>query len=138
MATIPPFVAKGTFIGQKQSVKAKKIIWVPVGNGSVEKFSDMEVSVAGTISILGYAGDMNIYLKLTDNNPSAPSGSCLLKLNKHEDANASYRVKGSSLTVYANLGGYKQNITISRSDGGSQTECKLSGRVNETVHLEPK
>jgi len=138
MATIPPFVANGTFAGQQQTVKAKKFIWVPVGNGTVEKFSDDEVSVAGTISILGYAGDMNIYLKLTDNNPTANSGSCFLKLNKHEDANAFYKVNGSGLTVYATLGGYKQNITISPSDGGTQTECKLSGKVNETVHLEPK
>ena len=138
MATITQFVADGTHVGQKQTVKAKKFVWVPVGSGTVEKFSDEEVYIAGNISILGYTGDMNIYLKLTDNNPSSNDGSCLLKLNTHEDSNASYKVNGAGLTVYATLGGHQQNITISPSDGGTQTECKLSGRVNETVHLEPK
>ena len=138
MAALTQFVADGTYIGQRQTVKAKKFVWVSVGSGTVEKFSDDEVYVAGNINILGYCGDMNIYLKLTDNAPSAKSGSCILKLNSHEDANATYKVNETGLTVFATLGSYKQNITISPCDGGSQTECKLSGRVNETVHLEPK
>lgn len=138
MATIPPFVAKNTFVGQQQTVKAKKFVWVPVGSGVVDSFLEDEVSVAGKISILGYSGDMNIYLKLTDNDPAATSGSCILRLNSYEDVNATYKVNGSGLMVMATLGGNKQNITISPSDGRSQTECKLSGKVNETVHLEPK
>ena len=138
MATMTPFVAQGTFVGQKQTVKAKKFVWVPVGSGTVDKFSEDEVSVAGQINILGYTGVMNIYLKLTDADPAARSGSCVLRLNKHEDMNATYQVNGSGLTILATLGGYKQNITISPCDNGSQTECKLSGKVNETVHLEPK
>lgn len=138
MANIKQFVADGTFVGQKQTVKAKKFVWVPVGSGTVEKFSDDEVSVAGNINILGYSGDLNIYLKLTDSNLAATSGSCLLKLNKYEDAKATYQVNGPGLEVSSVLGGHKQNITISPSDGRTQTECKLSGKVNETVHLEPK
>lgn len=138
MAALTQFVADGTFIGQQQTVKAKKFVWVPVGSGTVEKFSDDEVYVAGQINILGYSGNMKIHLKLTDNDPAAKSGSCMLKLNSHEDAQATYQVNGSGLTVYATLGKYKQNITISPCDGGTQTECKLTGRVNETVHLEPK
>jgi len=138
MAKIPQFVAKGTFAGQQQTVKAKKFVWVPVGSGTVATFSEDEVSVAGRISILGYSGDMNIYLKLTDNDPAATSGSCVLRLNTFEDANATYKINRSALEVSSVLGGHKQNITISPSDGGTQTECKLSGKVNETVHLEPK
>lgn len=137
MATIPPFVAKGTRVGQKQSVKAKKFVWVPVGSGTVAELADDVVAVAGQISILGYSGRMNIYLRLTDNNPAATSGSCILRLNTVEDPRATYKVNGRALTVSAILRGHKQQISITPCDGGTQTECKLSGRVNETVHLEP-
>ena len=137
MATIPPFVAKGTRIGQKQTVKAKKMIWIPVGSGEVTQFSDHEVTIAGQISILGYSGNMNIYLRLLDDDPAATSGPCVLRLNKHEDPQAVYRENKGVLTVQATLGQYKQAISITPCDGGTQTECKLTGRVNETVHLEP-
>lgn len=139
MATIPPFVAKNTRVNQSQSVKAKKFVWVPVGTGKVTQFSDHEVAIDGQISILGYSGNMNIYLQLTDNDPAAKSGSCILRLNKHEDSSAKYKVDGRVLTVYAVLSGHKQNISISPCNDGTQTECKLFGdKVNETVHLEPK
>ncbi len=137
MATIPPFVATGTHIGQKQTVKAKKMVWIPVGNGKVAAFSDYEVSIAGQISILGYSGNMNIYLRLLDEDPAATSGPCVLRLNAHEDPQATYHVNKNVLTVQATLGQYKQAISITPCDGGTQTECKLTGRVNETVHLEP-
>jgi hypothetical protein len=138
MATIPPFVAKNTHIGQQQTVKAKKFVWVPVGSGEVSAFSDSEVAIAGQINILGYSGQLNIHLILTDNDPAAKNGSCILRLNTHEDQAATYEADSSGLTVYANFNGTKQNIRISPSDGGAQTACKLSGKVNETVHLEPK
>lgn len=138
MATIPPFVAKNTYVGQQHTVKAKKMVWVPVGSGEVTQFSDHEVTIAGQISILGYSGKMNIYLKLLDDDPAATSGPCILRLNAHEDAQAVYKVNNNALTVQAILGKYKQAITISSCDGGTQTECKLTGRVNEMVHLEPK
>ncbi|HRQ41361.1 MAG TPA: hypothetical protein PLD25_25865 [Chloroflexota bacterium] len=137
MATIPPFVAKGTRIGQKQTVKAKKMVWIPVGSGEVTQFSDYEVTIAGQISILGYSGNMNIYLRLLDEDPAATTGPCILRLNKHEDNEAVYRVNKSAITVQATLGSYKQAIGIAPCNGGTQTECKLTGRVNETVHLEP-
>ncbi|NJN54937.1 MAG: hypothetical protein HC804_09390 [Anaerolineae bacterium] len=138
MATIPPFVAKGTHIGQKQTVKAQKMVWIPVGSAEVTQFSGYEVTIAGQISILGYSGNMNIYLQLLDNDPAATSGPCILRLNKHEDAQAVYHVNKNVLTVQAVLGNYKQAISITPCNGGTQTECKLTGKVNETVHLEPK
>lgn len=138
MATIPSFVAKNTHLGQQQTVKAKKMVWIPVGSGEVTQFTDHEVTIAGQISILGYSGNMNIYLKLLDEDPAATSGPCILRLNAHEDSQAVYKVNKNTLTVQAILGKYKQAITISPCDGGTQTECKLTGRVNETVHLEPK
>jgi len=138
MATIPSFVAKNTHLGQQQTVKAKKMVWIPVGSGEVTQFNDHEVTIAGQISILGYSGSMNIYLKLLDEDPAATSGPCILRLNAHEDPQAVYKVNNNALTVQATLGKYKQAITIRPSDGGTQTECKLTGRVNETVHLEPK
>jgi hypothetical protein len=137
MATIPPFVAKGTHIGQKQTVKAKKMVWIPVGSGEVTQFSDYEVTIAGQISILGYSGNMNIHLRLLDEDRAATTGPCILRLNAHEDPQAVYKVNNNALTVQATLGKYKQAITITPSDGSTQTECKLVGRVNETVHLEP-
>ena len=138
MATITPYVAEGVHEGQKQSVKAQKFIWIPVGSGVITRFSNFEVALEGAIDILGYKGDLNIHLRLTDEVAGASSGSGLLRLNSHVYEQATYKVQGEALTIYAVLGGYKQNITVSRCNGGTQTECKLSGKVNETVHLEPQ
>ncbi len=137
MATITPYVAKGTRAGQNVNVKAKKVVWIKVGQGSVAKMSDYEVAIAGKISILGYNGDLNIHLNLLDEQPGATSGPARLKLNSHLDENATYKSNGKDLTVFAVLGGKKQNITILPANNGTQTECKLFGHVDQTVHLEP-
>ncbi len=137
MATIPAFVANGTAVGQKQTVKTKKFIWIPVGDGVIASYSDFEIGVEGKINVVIYSGPLNIHLQLTDEDREATSGSCILQLNNHKDENASYQAKGSVLTVTAVLGGYKQSISLTPCNGGSQTECKLFGKVNETVHLEP-
>lgn len=138
MAIIPPYVAKTIHVGQQQVVRAKKFVWIPVGHGEVTHFSDFEVGVAGRIAVLGYEGDLNIYLHLQDEDPEADGGPCTLKLNTHVDENARYQTQRAALTVYANLSGNEQNITIRPSDGRTQTECRLFGKVNQTVHLEPK
>ena len=137
MATIPTYLAKGTAVGQKQTVKTKKMVWIPVGDGVVSSCSDFEIGVDGKINVVIYSGPLNIRLQLTDENSSAKSGPCVLQLNSHTDANATYQANGKVLTVAAVLGGKKQKISISPCNGGTQTECKLFGRVNETVHLEP-
>ncbi len=137
MATIPTYLAKGMAVGQKQTVKSKKIVWIPVGDGVVSAYSDYEIAVEGQINVVIYSGPLNIRLQLTDENPGAKTGSCVLQLNTHTDENAIYKANGKVLTVAAVLGGKKQNISISPCNGGTQTECKLFGRVNETVHLEP-
>lgn len=138
MATIPVYVAKTTHVGQRQIVKAKKVIWVPVGEGAVTDFTDYEVGIAGKISVLGYSGALHIHLQLKDREPDAVSGPCFLRLNTHMDENARYEARNGTLTVYANLGGQQQNIAIQPANRGAQTECKLFGRVNQTVHLEPQ
>jgi hypothetical protein len=137
MATIQPFVAKGTHVGQKVPVKVKKIFWMPVGKGSVKIFNDYEVQVAGTINVLGYNGPLNIHLKLLDQDPASKKGPCCLQLNSHTDENARYTSTGKMLTVYAVLGDAKQNIHIRRVERDKQTECELFGHINETVHLDP-
>jgi len=103
----------------------------------VKNYSDHEVGIAGKISILGYSGDLNIHLQLTDKNSAAASGPCILQLNTHTDENAKYETTKNMLTVYAVLGGKEQNISILQCNNGEQTECKLFGHVNETVHLDP-
>lgn len=137
MAVIPTYLARGTAVGQKQTVKTKKIVWIPVGDGIVSAYSDYEIEVEGKINVVIYSGPLTIRLQLTDEDPTAQSGSCVLQLNSHTDENAAYQANGKVLTVAALLGGQKQNISISPCNGGTQTECKLFGRVNETVHLEP-
>ena len=138
MATIPPFVAKNAYVGQKQTVKTKKFVWIPVGSGTVTEFSEYQVTLKGQIDVVVYKGNLTICMKLTDNNPQAATGSCILQLNSLIDNKARYEVKNSALTIYAVLQGVKQNITISRVNNGAQTAVKLSGKVNETVHLEPR
>jgi hypothetical protein len=137
MAAISQYVAKGTHAGQKVIVKAKKFVWIPVGKGVVQSYSDFDVDIAGAMSFLGYNGDLNIQLELLDKNPTATSGPCVLQLNSHRDPAANYVAKNGALKVTAVLGGKNQSIRILPSDNGTQTECKLEGYVNQTVHLEP-
>ena len=139
MALITHYVAKDTHKGQKVEVKAKKVVWIGVGKGKVTAVSNHDVGIAGQISILGYNGDLNIYLRLNNNeDASAQKGPCLLQLNSLTDENAHYEAANGVMTVYAMLGGKEQNISISPCNNGEQTECKLFGHVNETVHLDPK
>ena len=137
MAIVPNYIARGTTVGQKQTVKTKKMVWIPVGDGTVSACSDYEIGVEGKINVVIYSGPLNIQLKLTDENPTAQTGSCVLQLNSYTDESATYQANGTVITVAAILGGQKQNISISPCNGGAQTECKLFGKVNETVHLEP-
>lgn len=137
MASIPPYVATNTHVGQQVDVKVKKFIWLAVGQGSVQSFSNYEVNVTGRIKFLGYDGDLNIHLKLLDEAPPASRGPCCLQLNAYMDETAQYAATGELLTVFAVLGGKKQNISIRRVEKGSQTECKLFGHIDATVHLDP-
>ena len=137
MASLADFVATKTYEGQEIEVKAHKVVWVNVGQGKVAKYSDHEVNIAGSISILGFNGDLNIHLQLTDKNPAATNGPCTLQLNSFTDENARYETEKDTLTVYAVLGEKEQNISILRCNDGEQTECKLFGHVNQTVHLDP-
>ena len=137
MATITPFIAKVSKVGQKQEVKAKKFVWVNVGEGKVAELDDYQVKIDGKISILGYNGDLNIHLVLTDQNADATEGASTLQLNSHLDENAKYAIKGHELILYATLGGKEQNIAISPCNNGEQTECRLFGHISETVHLDP-
>ena len=138
MATITPYVATSTVSGQKVEVKAKTtIIWLTVGRGEIVSYSPFEVRLAGKIKILGYEGDLRIYLQLTDEDKAITSGPCILSLNDYTDPQATYTADGKALTVAAVLGGVSQNITIMQANDGAQTECKLFGKVNQTVHLAP-
>ncbi len=137
MATIPPYVAQSTFLGQTQVLKARKVVWFEAGRGKVTSFSESEVGITGKISILTYSGELIIRLALTDNDPQAGSGSCLLQLNSHIDEKARYEADGRELMVSAVLGDKRQNITITRCNNGQQTECRLTGHINQTVHLDP-
>lgn len=137
MATITPFIAKNSQVGQNLEVKAKKVVWVKVGGGKVVTLDDQQVEIAGKISILGYNGDLNIHLTLTDQNANGKEGPGILQLNSHIDENAKYVVKGHELILYATLGGKEQNIGISPCNNGTQTECRLFGHISETVHLDP-
>jgi hypothetical protein len=131
------YVADGTKVGQTVEVKAKKFVWVKVGQGTVSAVSDHEVAIQGEISILGYSGDLNIHLNLTNQDPDASTGPCALQLNTLVDEDATYKNTSETLTVYAVLGGEKQNISILKCNNGEQTECKLFGHVNQVVHLDP-
>ena len=137
MARIVDYVADNVFAGQEVEVKAKKFVWVKVGQGAVSAISDNEVGIEGQISILGYNGELAIQLHLPDTDPAAQNGPCMLRLNAHRDENARYEAANGQLTVYAVLGGKEQNISILPCNNGEQTECKLFGHVNQVVHLDP-
>jgi hypothetical protein len=137
MATITPYVAAGVRVGQEIDVKVKKVVWLKVGQGTIKIISPSEVNIAGKINFLGYNGDLNIHLKLDGADPAENRGNCCLQLNSHKDEEATYASTKKTLTVYAVLGGKKQNISIKRIEGGTQSECQLFGHINQTVHLDP-
>ncbi len=137
MARIMDYVADNVYTGQTVEVKAKKFIWVKVGQGAVSAVDDDRVGVEGQISVPGYSGDLAIKLQLMDGDPTASSGPCMLQLNSHMDDNARYEAANGALTVFAVLGGKEQNISILPCNNGTQTECKLFGHVNQVVHLDP-
>lgn len=137
MATILPYIADGAYAGQKVDVKAKKFVWFKVGEGTVSKLSDFEVAIAGQISLLGFNGRLDIELDLLDQRPAAANGPCRLRLNSHVDENAVYKSNGQDLTVFATLGGKKQNVSILPANNGAQTECRLTGHIDQVVHLDP-
>jgi hypothetical protein len=137
MATITPYIAKGTTVGQKIGVKVHKLVWFKVGDGTVEVLSGQEVKIGGKLKFMGYDGDLTIHLKLDGTDPTAVQGPCCLQLNSHKDERAKYLASSNMLTVHAVLGGRKQSINIRRVERGTQTECELSGHINETVHLDP-
>lgn len=137
MAAISQFVAKGTHAGQQVSVKVKKFVWLTVGQGRVESYSDFDVDIAGKVSILGYNGDLNITLEMLDKSREAASGPCKLRLNTHTDEAARYQARNGVLTVTAVFGNKTQTISLSPTNNGTQTKCQLVGHLTETVHLEP-
>ncbi len=137
VAKIVDYVADKAYAGQVIEVKAKKVVWVKVGQGIVKAISDHAVIIEGKISIMGYSGDLNINLELTDGDPTASEGPCVLRLNTLVDKGAKYETAKNLLTVYAELGGKEQNISITPCNNGEQTECKLFGHVNQVVHLDP-
>ncbi len=137
VANIVDYVADKAYAGQAIEVKAKKVVWVKVGQGTVKAISDHAVVIEGKISILGYSGDLNINLELTDGDPAADKGPCTLQLNTLVDKDARYETAKNLLTVYAVLGGKQQNISITPCNNGEQTECKLFGHINQVVHLDP-
>jgi len=137
MAVITNFVADSTHVGQMVAVKAKKFVWITMGQGKVVSFSDFEVDIAGRLNIMGYNGDLNIHLELLDKDGAASSGPCMLRLNAHSDGAATYQANDGALTVTAVFGDKKQSISIRPCNNGAQTECRLAGHVSQTVHLDP-
>jgi hypothetical protein len=137
MTTITPYIANGSFVGQKIDVNVKKMVWFKVGQGTVEVLTDQEVKIGGKIKFMGYDGDLTIHLKLDHGDSTAVQGKCRLQLNSHVDEGAKYLTTSKMLTVHAVLGGRKQSINIRRVEKGTQTECELFGHINETVHLDP-
>lgn len=139
MTTLSPYLAKGVYAGQKQGLKVNELmLWLTVGAGELKSLSDFEVAIAGKINFVGYKGDLNIYLHLSDQDAAATSGSCVFKLNTYSDENAVYAAKNGVLTINAVLGGHKQSIALSRYRRKGYTRCELKGHTNVTAYLEPK
>ncbi len=139
MATLLPYIAEGVYAGQKQGLKVNELmLWLTVGKGELKSLSDFEVAIAGKIDFVGYKGDLNIYLHLSDQDAAAASGPCVFKLNTYRDEDATYTAQKGVLTINAVLGGHKQSIALSRYRRKGYTKCELKGHTNVTAYLEPK
>lgn len=137
MATLYPFIADGARTGQKVELKIHEFrIWKSVGKGEVLALSDYEVNIAGHLSIIVYSGDLNIQLRLLDENEAGVSGPCVLQINSHIDENASYQIEKDILAVKADFDGKNAGIRLSRDHGGKMTRCQLEGFYGITAYLE--
>jgi len=96
MATLDPFAGNHS---------GPMAIWVYswinnyVGTGNFTIFDSFHAVFAGKYHYLGYSGNINVSLELTDHDPNAPSGPCTISLLGNTDTNASYQVNGQYLTI---------------------------------------
>lgn len=138
MATLYPYITEGAHAGQPAQMKIHKVVWVPVGSGTVKALSDYEVDIDGQVDLVVYKGGLRIYLQLLDQDQAASTGPCRLQLNAHVDEKASYKVEHDTLTVSAAIKGKEATVSLSRDNHGKMTKCQMTGFLDITTYLEPK
>jgi hypothetical protein len=138
MATLYPYITEGAHAGQPAQMKIHKVMWLPVGSGTVKALSDYEVDIDGQVDLIVYKGDLRIFLQLLDQDKNATAGPCRLQLNSHVDEQASYKVDQDVLTVSAAMKGKAATVSLSRENHGKLTKCQLTGFLDITTYLEPK
>lgn len=138
MATLYPYITEGAHAGQPAQMKIHKVMWLPVGSGTVKALSDYEVDIDGQVDLVVYKGDLRIFLQLLDKDETATAGPCRLQLNSHVDEQASYKVEQDVLTVSAAMKGKAATVSLSRENHGKLTKCQLTGFLDITTYLEPK
>jgi hypothetical protein len=95
-----------------------------VGSGSFVAFSDTEAEFAGSYRTFLTAGDFNIRILLTDDNPNATAGPCEITLNGNVDTTAKYEVHGAKLVIATTLN--EMPVAIYPNQGGTQID-NISG-----------
>jgi len=98
MAKLEPYFGPDT-TGKTNRIMVQTLWWNTVGHGKYDEFGDYKAVFSGNIKIAGiYSGDFDLTLTLTDKNPGATLGPCIIILNgaSHE---GKYTVSGKELHI---------------------------------------
>jgi hypothetical protein len=95
MATLGPFA--GPHQGNLRIWA--QILLAYVGNGRFTYFEDYRAEFQGSYQVFSQSGNITIGVELSDRNPTAASGQCVVSLNGKTDNAASYQANGNKLTI---------------------------------------
>jgi hypothetical protein len=124
MAILRRFFGSGTDGSPDRIQFWRGIYWKTIGSGEFTSFDDFSMSFKGRPG----SGDASMSIDLTDKDPFAQSGPCILKTYFGADPNATHQIKGNDLVINTSL--QKQPISIHpyyRQDGTELNNIQIDG-----------
>ncbi|MGA9943938.1 MAG: hypothetical protein WBE79_06595 [Candidatus Cybelea sp.] len=118
MATLhPPF--SGLTPG-KHNLQVSLLGWHTVGSCSITANDDHHFAASGSYDALGHKGTFEIALTLTDKNPDAASGPCIVT-NRGQTVTGTYSKDGSTISFS------DEDHTIRASADGQNVILQIGG-----------
>jgi hypothetical protein len=92
----------------------------PIGAGKFQSFSDFEITFIGSYTAFFQVHPLSLAIKLTDQDPNASSGPCIMTVNDNVDRSATYNTNNRKITFKTRLA--QTSIDVYRSQGGTQVD----------------
>lgn len=118
----------------KAAIKAKRVIWLKVGEGTFTRREPYAATFSGQVSGIAGGGDFTMEIEILAPNEAATEGPARVALSGHSEITGTYRVEGDSLVLEGTTAsGTTRKITLKPQDGG----VLISGDVPATVKIVP-